>query len=226
MTLLAALFPAVEAELLAACESSRQLPALMQASSMRLGRLLELAREVYALEARMPLQVAALAVGGACVTLHFSFFQTRAKFGVALSLHGEDPQQPLAWQLQPGAGAHDGSAALAPTTMVDAALLQRTVADACEPHCTCRCTSHEYLSHEYLSRSRAGVVRGLISIMPNSSNTTLIRHDCSDAALHLRLEAVDDTRVRVQVLLLALLAPTEVRDLLRQLVLERRASRA
>ena len=55
VTLLAALFPAVEAELcplLAACESSRQLPALMQASSMRLGRLLELAREVYALEAR------------------------------------------------------------------------------------------------------------------------------------------------------------------------------
>ena len=139
VALLAALFPAVEAELrplLAACESSRQLPALMQASSLRLGRLLELAREVHALGARMPLEVAALAVGGACITLHFSFFQTRAKFGVALSLHGEDPQQPLTWQLQPWAGAQDGGAALAPTTMVDAALLERTVADACKPHCT------------------------------------------------------------------------------------------
>ena len=137
MTLLAALFPAVEAELLAACESSRQLPALMQASSMRLGRLLELAREVYALEARMPLQVAALAVGGACVTLHFSFFQTRAKFALALSLHSEDPQQPLTWRLQPWEGAQDADgrvAAESTTTMLDAAVLQRTVSDACEPH--------------------------------------------------------------------------------------------
>ena len=59
--------------------------------------------------------------------------QTRAKFALALSLHSEDPQQPLTWQLQPWAGAQDGGAALAPTTMVDAALLQRTVSDACEP---------------------------------------------------------------------------------------------
>ena len=123
--------------LFAACVCARQLPAMLHACSLRLGRLLELCREVQTLARRLPLQVAALPVGGACITLHFSFFQTRAKFALALSLHSEDPQQPLTWRLQPWEGAQDAEGRVAAelmTTMLDAAMLQRTVSDACEPH--------------------------------------------------------------------------------------------
>ena len=63
---------------------------------------------------------------------HFSSFQTRAKFALALSLHSEDPQQPLTWTLQPWEG--EPAMAEAAATMLDAAVLQRTVSDACEPY--------------------------------------------------------------------------------------------
>ena len=140
LVLLTALFPSVHAELrplFAACVSARQLPALLHACSLRLGRLLELSREVQALARRLPLQVAALPVGGACITLRFSFFQTRAKLSLALSQHSEDPQQPLTWRMQPWEGPQDmgeRAAAESVATMLDAAVLQRTVSDACEPH--------------------------------------------------------------------------------------------
>ena len=117
--------------LLTACASARQLPALLHACSLRLGRLLELAREVQALARRLPVHVAALPVGGGvCVTMHFSFFQTRAKFALALSLHSEDPQQPLTFSCRPWEGAPAESLA----TMLDADVLQRMVSDACTPH--------------------------------------------------------------------------------------------
>ena len=90
LALLGALFPSVHAELrplLTACASARQLPALLHACSLRLGRLLELAREVQALARRLPVHVAALPVGGGvCVTMHFSFFQVRVRATLTLTL--------------------------------------------------------------------------------------------------------------------------------------------
>ena len=56
--------------------------------------------------------------------------QTRAKFALALSLHSEDPQQPLTFSCRPWEGAPAESVA----TMLDADVLQRMVSDACAPH--------------------------------------------------------------------------------------------
>ena len=72
------------------------------------------------------------AAGGVQLLLQYSFFRARAKFSLSVTLHGEQPEQPLACHFVPWEGATGaGSSAMAPATE-----LQQQVDEICGRYST------------------------------------------------------------------------------------------
>ena len=79
------------------------LPKLMQAVSLRLGRLGELVDEVQDLENSLPAEQFGASFdadsSGVAISMGYSFFGIRSKFVLHLLITSLDPNVPLAWQL-------------------------------------------------------------------------------------------------------------------------------
>lgn len=102
MTLLRVLLADVAKEAsprMAACSSPAQLAAQMPLLALRLGRVLDLAREVEAASEEVGVDVSAHAAGGAAICVHFSSFRCSAKFSLAIHLLDETPESPLAYEV-------------------------------------------------------------------------------------------------------------------------------
>ena len=101
--LLRGLFARVHADLaveISACRTAPLLASLLQKASLRLGRALDLAKEVEHVSRDVTVDVATETGGGVQLTMPYSFFSVRAKFALVVELRGEEPTTPLACSFQ------------------------------------------------------------------------------------------------------------------------------
>ena len=83
------------------CRSGPAWNALVAATSLQLGRILELCAEVDHIALRVPTSAHVLPDGsGVSVSIMYSFFAMRTRLTLHLRIAAADPTQPLGWQIQ------------------------------------------------------------------------------------------------------------------------------
>ena len=100
--LLQALFDRVRRDLtpeLEECRSSLQMRVLLQALSLRLGRILDLGDDIQNLAARVPVVAEVRPSGDVCLSLRFSFLHARVRFVLSLTFVSEDPNDAIIYEI-------------------------------------------------------------------------------------------------------------------------------